>query len=56
MDRHVLDEPLADDPDPSAVAQGFAILAPGPHESFGMTCSTNRRMATSISARGSIEP
>jgi len=31
MNRHVLDEALADHPDAASVVQGFAVLAAGPH-------------------------
>ena len=31
MERHVLDEPLADDPDPASVVQGVTVLAAGSH-------------------------
>jgi hypothetical protein len=31
MERHVVDEPLADDPDPASVVQGVAVLASGSH-------------------------
>ena len=31
MERHVIDEPLADDPDPASVTQGFTVLTAGSH-------------------------
>lgn len=32
MEGHVIDEPLADDPDPASVMQGVTVLAPGSHK------------------------